>query len=369
MYSLHFDNETFDEIPSGAGFQFWEKTRFYFRVVGCCNGLVCLSDDLFGFSNTVILWNPSIRRAFTLPVPRFDSHERYMLALGFGVDPVTNDHKVVRMNYLKAVAVFGVEYIVPPVVEVFSLSSGNWRSIKTTSPYNVPERFWSQALINGVVHWVAYHVYESGTFRNLVMSFDMGSEEFGELNLPESLVKLPTEVMSAAIFGGSLTILQYDALRYTRSCSVWVMKEYGIAESWSHQFHVDLGEGFGLALGLRRNGEILLATSRGELVSYNYWTRKRFNIGKRGTKDSFHVDSYTESLILLTEGYPVLEKGARKVGYASSLSEKIEGWRQSGIEGWMWSGIEGWMPSVTVPFLAALILFCWPAVFCMQLKK
>ncbi|KAH7860399.1 hypothetical protein Vadar_013011 [Vaccinium darrowii] len=214
---------------------------FYFRVVGCCNGLVCLSDDIFGHTSTIILWNPSIRRFPTLPVPRiaFRSDGSNMYGLGFGVNPNTNDHKVVRMNYLKC----GDEYIVPPEVEVFSLRSGNWKGIRTSSPYCIPEYVWSQALIKGVVHWVAYHLTkENGvrTFRSLVMSFDMGSEEFGELNLPKSLANESPLVMSAAIFGGLLTILQYDSLLSTTTCSVWVMKQYGIVESWSKQFSIDL---------------------------------------------------------------------------------------------------------------------------------
>lgn len=364
-YSLHFDNETFTENhAAGIESQFWDKTRFYFRVVGSCNGLVCLSDDLFGYTDTVILWNPSIRQAFTLPVPRFtfDPLHRHMFALGFGVDPNTNNHKVVRMNYLQG----RDRYMVPLEVEVFSLCSGSWRGIETTSPYCVPERFWSQGLINGVVHWVAYHLTKKSGFvaiRSLVMSFNMGGEEFGELNLPGILVNECPEEMSTAVFGGSLTIVWLDG--YGCRCSVWVMKEYGVAESWSNQFNIG---GLGLALGLRRNGEILLATTRGELVSHNYGTRRRWNNGKCGTKDSFHVDSYTESLILLTEVNNARERGARMLRSASCSSEEDLGWKDDAMDTAVEKN-EGWMQPGTVQFLIALILLCWPAVFSTQSGK
>ncbi|KAI8008747.1 F-box/kelch-repeat protein [Camellia lanceoleosa] len=58
-YSLHFDNKTFNRY---AQFISPFKTHFYFRVVGTCNGLVCLSDDRFGDKHNIILWNPMIRK-------------------------------------------------------------------------------------------------------------------------------------------------------------------------------------------------------------------------------------------------------------------------------------------------------------------
>ncbi|KAL7243929.1 hypothetical protein ACSBR1_016196 [Camellia fascicularis] len=47
-------------------------------------------------------------------------------------------------------------------------------------------------------------------------------------------------------------------------CWIWVMKEYGVVASWVKQFRIDLRE----PIGLRKNGEVLLAESEGYLVSY-----------------------------------------------------------------------------------------------------
>ncbi|GFS45526.1 hypothetical protein Acr_00g0096570 [Actinidia rufa] len=245
---------------------------------------------------SIILWNPMIRRSLTLPLPccTLDSYGPSMFALGFGVDPKTKDHKVVRLAYVQ-----GDEgYEVPPVVEVFSLHLGSWRGIHSAVSYNITEYFWSQALINGVVHWVAYHLSKKNgarTFRSLIMSFDLGSEEFGELKLPESLAGASPINMSAAVFGGSLTILQYDSRIWASSCSIWVMKEYGIVESWSNQFNINLGGGV--------------------------W----------GTKDSFYAGSYTESLILLTEGNKGLGREASMVSSASSSADEESGREDEGV--------------------------------------
>ncbi|XP_057505528.1 F-box/kelch-repeat protein At3g23880-like [Actinidia eriantha] len=353
IYSLHSDNETFDENNEGIEFPFAKQTKFYWRVVGSCNGLLCLSDDLFYYMDSIILWNPMIRRSLTLPVPCFtlDSYGPSMFALGFGVDPKTKDHKVVRLAYAQGDDGFEV----PPVVEIFSLHLGSWRGIHSAVSYNITEHFWSQALINGVVHWVAYHLSKKNgarTFRSLIMSFDLGSEEFGELKLPESLVGASPINMSAAVFGGSLTILQYDSQIWASSCSIWVMKEYGIVESWSNQFNIDLGGG--VVLGVRGNGELLLSTSSGDLVSYNCGAEACLSIGKCGTKDSFYAGSYTESLILLTEGNKGLGREASMVSSASSSADEESGGEDEG-ENFVVESNELWVKLVIIQCTNALL--------------
>ncbi|KAL7185293.1 hypothetical protein ACSBR2_027260 [Camellia fascicularis] len=53
-FSLHFNNQTFPKFlnlkcPSSTHF------KYYFTIVGSCNGLLCLIDDCFGYTNTIIL--------------------------------------------------------------------------------------------------------------------------------------------------------------------------------------------------------------------------------------------------------------------------------------------------------------------------
>ena len=88
QYVLHFDDNQ----------DFNEHTRFDcypFRVVGTCNGLIFLADDLYG--HCYIIYNPCVRKFVELPKPSisFSSHGGYN-ASGFGFDSKTNDYKVVR---------------------------------------------------------------------------------------------------------------------------------------------------------------------------------------------------------------------------------------------------------------------------------
>ncbi|KAK9285130.1 hypothetical protein L1049_024315 [Liquidambar formosana] len=294
-YSLRRDNET---LRRYARLEFpFESQNPFFRIVGSCNGLLCLSDDFGFYTYTIILYNPSIRKSVTLPGPRvtFKTHGPYKFALGFGFDAKHNDHKVVRIANIQGPV--GLEYIVPPIVQLYSVASGSWREIDSSAaPYEIIDRYWSQAFVNGAIHWLA----SDRQYDNLILSFDMGTEVFGTMKLPPCLVRSFVMDMSIKAFGESLLVVEYDgALFFRESCSIWVMKEYGVAESWSKRCTVSLRGGLGTAVALRKKGEILMSTDDGELVSYHPETQQTKDLGIHGTKDSFYVDNYMETLVLL----------------------------------------------------------------------
>ncbi|KAI5661939.1 hypothetical protein M9H77_21262 [Catharanthus roseus] len=308
IYSLHQNNETFDveEEEIKISFPFRGLARFYFRIVGYCNGLLCLSDDLFGYSNLLMLWNPVIRRKLILPLPRaiFDNLGPYMFMLGFGYDAKNNDFKVVRVAYVQG----DYEYNVPPIVEIFCLSTGNWKEISTNLPHNlVIEQFWAQAFVQGKVHWVAYKrsVGRISERENLIMAFDIAHEVFEDILLPKPLINESPINISAGVYEEKLAVFQYDKRFKTKICSIWVMEEYGVRKSWKKLFNIDV-DGLGIIFGFKKECDIMLTLSNGEIVSYDPRTKETRNVGISGTKYSAFADAYTESLALLVEGEPVL---------------------------------------------------------------
>lgn len=324
--------------------------RFYFRIVGSCNGLLCLSDDLFGYTNTVILWNPAIKRKLTLPIPSFmlEQVSMNMVVLGFGFDCKNDDYKVVRIGYFQGDNV-------THKVDVYTVKGRAWRGIGGPPPrYRIVEYYWSQAFVNGVVHWVAYHWSEGlGSKLNcLIMSFDMRDEVFNEMLLPEELVhKSPMNMFTAKI-GESLALFQCDRLRWSECCSIWVMKEYGVVESWSKLFTADVDGCFipvGIPLGVRNNLEILVAAARsGELISYDPRIRQGMNLGIIGTRYSFYVDMYAESLALFLEGEKV--SAWLELSSESDSSEEEEDDDNDGVE-----KTEFWIHSTMIQYLTALL--------------
>ncbi|KAM7503276.1 hypothetical protein LguiB_002180 [Lonicera macranthoides] len=343
VYSVHFDNRSFD-LDYAVEIDFPFNNKRYYEIVGSCNGLICLSDDVRGYTNTIILWNPAIRRKLTLPLPQgvLKNLGSYMFVLGFGFDCEADDYKILRLSYRKC----GDMVIVPPLVEVYTVKTGAWRSISAPAPqfiiagyygrqasvngfytvyrrqayvngvftvytgigrgisaptplFNISGYYGRQAYVNGAAHWVAYPPNYRCT-RSLILSFDMCNEIFREIMLPRCLVGESAWYMEVVVIQDSLAVVEYDKSLNMRS--VWVMKEYGVVESWTKLYNIDTEVGLGIMLGVRRNGEVLLTTRNEELVDYNMQTGESMNLITNGIKNNFFVDTYKESFALLFEG-------------------------------------------------------------------
>ncbi|XP_076928470.1 putative F-box protein At1g47790 [Bidens hawaiensis] len=143
------------------------KLASYTLMLDCSHGLVCYMDQK---TQILVIWNPSIRKSIGIMLP-YEYH-----AIGFGVCPKTSDLKIVKMtcdsdNWL---------------AEVFTLSSRAWRSVSWNLPYKSLEFTDSQVVIDGVIHWQAYDI---ATRNCRIISFDLTSEEFGEVDLPDALAR------------------------------------------------------------------------------------------------------------------------------------------------------------------------------------
>ncbi|XP_012076214.1 F-box protein At3g07870 [Jatropha curcas] len=280
----------------------------YFDIIGSCNGLICLSDTYRINTHTIILWNPSIGKSITLPLPCISFDLIYMFVLGFGFDEKRNKYKVVRIVYY--IKDNGSKIDITPQVEVYELGMVAWRSIRVkAAPKYVISELSLQIFLKDFVHWIGYNPNEADSnFRDLsIVLFDMSNEVFEELKLPDSVSGL--SVLDLSIFASSnelLSLVQYDRHRHSQwiqygSCSIWVMKEYGKVESWTKQITIDLQGGVGKALGLIGNDVemLLVACSNGELGSYDIQNQKISYLEIKGIVNSFYLDTYIETLILL----------------------------------------------------------------------
>ncbi|XP_059661227.1 F-box protein At3g07870-like isoform X2 [Cornus florida] len=290
-FLIRCDDETFDEcMRLDNSYKIWPLHDDHI-IVGSCNGLICLYDDFSSYSGVHILWNPAIRKSFILPLPP-SGFSTQVFVLGFGFNSWTNDFKVVRIVYT---------FTVPPQVEVYELSTGLWRVSSAVVPLNGNEISGcsSHVFVKGACHWVAF---EKGREQNrhLIISFDMGSEVFREMMPPASVANGPDLNMSISLFGELLSLFHYDGASSGESkrCCIWVMKEYGVMESWTKLFTVDLGGEIDEVLGFRKTGEVLVAKDQW-VVSYDPESKQEVNLRIRWSPHSFHLDTYMESLVLL----------------------------------------------------------------------
>uniref|UniRef100_A0A7N0T5W6 F-box domain-containing protein n=1 Tax=Kalanchoe fedtschenkoi TaxID=63787 RepID=A0A7N0T5W6_KALFE len=103
----------------------WRRLNIV-RLVGSCNGLVCLFVN--DFKESMILWNPRINKIVHVPKPNRGCTYGGKVFLGFGFHPAESDYKVVRVVYRKTDGALPQPHFPPPPdIEVYSLNSGAWR--------------------------------------------------------------------------------------------------------------------------------------------------------------------------------------------------------------------------------------------------
>ncbi|PQP97715.1 F-box/kelch-repeat protein [Prunus yedoensis var. nudiflora] len=325
VYSLHYDNQAFDEY-SKIEFPIAPKQELYdrhLRMVGTCNGLICLADDIFRYGYNIFIWNPAIRKLVTLPRPgvSFMVHGGYNAAIGFGFDANTNDYKVVRLVNLLDTSADSTT-----LAEVYSIASSSWTSLDFVSPSCILRVRESQAFVNGTLHWPVLRRTDYGN-EYFILTFDVSSKLFREMPVPKSLIcdfRLGLK-LSVSGDGKSIALFSMDSKCEDRFLDIWVMKEYGIKESWTKL--ITLGpQGperlLPRALCFRKSGEVLLMLcgareafsdydytfdndhikSKHELVSLDLVNKTVKNLGVPGEGYQYcSVDSFKEVLVLLDQ--------------------------------------------------------------------
>ncbi|KAI3435465.1 uncharacterized protein J3R85_006074 [Psidium guajava] len=257
--------------------------RNRYAFVGSYNGLICV-EEMYSKHKAAYLWNIFTRKHKA--VQRSDPEHQFFymgtshIVLGFGFDARSNDYKIVRILYLsdsKYRFVSGIK----PRVEIYSLGADSWRSLECEVPAFCGYR--PAVFLNGNLHWSAFEfddLRDEGGHR-LIVSFDIAGEVFDEMALPEEIFHdyLDGSFASVAALNDLLAVVGVVHPEPQSICSVWVMREYGMPESWTKLYTF---EGCGLVItavdGFTRNGELLLEIEDVERLSWNPITGQYTNL-------------------------------------------------------------------------------------------
>ncbi|KAH7859259.1 hypothetical protein Vadar_033760 [Vaccinium darrowii] len=232
------------------------------RILGSFNGVILLR-----IRHELCLWNPSIRTYRKFSQPKCPNGAR---TYGLCYDYVSDDFKVVRAVMPSS--------NVPCDVHVFTCKLGSWKKIGDLG-YEICGRG-PGMVVNGMPHWILRRGGSTDGTKNLVIvCFDATKEEFKEVPLPANS-KRESRLwnMKLGIFGGWLCVVsKYLDLR----TNVWVMKEYGVNESWTKLSVMSLPKGSGVSdvallifvilmpLCYAKDGEVVAVLNSFELVIYN----------------------------------------------------------------------------------------------------
>ncbi|KAF3951435.1 hypothetical protein CMV_022904 [Castanea mollissima] len=315
VYTLYWEEDFNEHTRFDSPFPA-QSGSVILRVVGTCNGLVCLARDLLSYDSSYILWNPCVRK-FTRtskPIVSYCTHGGFEETTGFGFDSKTNDYKVVRVvRLLDREDEDGSSL----KVEVYSLATDEWRMVTTGLPSGCVVRGREPlAFVNGALHWIAFRRTTTNNFQSFVMVFDLGDEVIREIALPEFLNGFDGDQywvrMSISVYKNSLALFHQQD--FSSPClNIWVMKEYVDESSWAKIVTMVDDQGFRefvpRALGFRRSGEVIIEMHDGELISLHFESHKYKVLGITGYGYIFDhsingngytfFDSYVESLVLL----------------------------------------------------------------------
>lgn len=175
-------------------------------------------------------------------------------------------------------------------------------------------------VVNRAFHWMVRTITGKGkeNSRNIIVVFDMGAEEFAEFTVPKSLEGEEQLNMSIAVVDGLLALVPCNLYAQEECYSVWVMREYGVAEYWTKLLDIDVGggegnidvdidfheeeeeeEGLGRVVGFTKNG--IVFTKDEDLLFFEPSSRRTLNPHIHSEPESFYMTAYVESLVLLNK--------------------------------------------------------------------
>ncbi|KAF9613686.1 hypothetical protein IFM89_010128 [Coptis chinensis] len=264
---------------------FWNELL----VLGSCSGLVCLtSTDRYcllircGRLNIHIV-NPITEEHFQLPnsvIPESCGTITKRL-YGFGFDVCKKEYKVVILLFY----VPRKSKTIMSEMEMFSVGCNAWRrttGIVPTILRNTSEES-SHVFLNGSLHWVSVNSKSSGV-APLIVSLDLGREEFGVIQTPKSVVVNLDKYIHGCYPLGMLQKCLSLVDSSLDFIDIWVMKNDNGMKNWIKLFSIQRRLGPFLAyhsplvpIKYQKNSEILLRY-KDKLVTYNADSNTSFSV-------------------------------------------------------------------------------------------
>ncbi|OMO98371.1 hypothetical protein COLO4_13964 [Corchorus olitorius] len=302
----------------------------YFSLVNSCNGLVCLSGgEDEEEEESIYVCNPVLGEYITIQLPEESSWRCYG-SFGLGFSSRSNEFKVLRTFRDEN---FGLLRNRTHTVkaEIYTLGTGSWRSIENV-PDDIDISFLGfNSFLHGTLHWATIKGYPK--FCCKIICFNFEEELFGEIPVPPQFepdfgsgdahhqLKLGVYdgCLSACCFRGD-GAWEFD---------IWVMKEYGVKESWVTQFRIDAYEAYCetdfyieednitgcYPLIFLKNGEIMFSFNNQFVVSYNLERETLRDTGLFHTTGEFDAVGYTPCFVSLED----VVKGEQITRYSTML--------------------------------------------------
>ncbi|OMO91226.1 hypothetical protein COLO4_18536 [Corchorus olitorius] len=262
-----------------------------------CRGLLLLSvkRDLKKYYYELLLWNPSTRECKEVRNPLFirEYHYNRISASALGYDFTLKTHKIVAICKHSRHS----HHIL-----VYNVKTNSWTQVEVDEDHeHYAEYLKHKTIFNGAPHWLIRYGNYGDRDGLEIEYFDFAMNEF-------KVVPQPGDYGCDSIWhpelldmGGCPCIGYYLSGRF----QVWVMKEYGVKESWSNCMEFLIPGVYPICLA-KNYANVSLVTENGKEEKYAIYNGKERGIelkfltgsGLRGKKACTFVES---SISLKTE--------------------------------------------------------------------
>ncbi|KAI3687515.1 hypothetical protein L1987_81212 [Smallanthus sonchifolius] len=160
--------------------------------------------------------------------------------------------------------------------EIYVGGSDSWESLGNL-PFS-PLTLNNSCHLEKAIHWIC----TDESVPSVIVFFNFGTHEFEEIPGPAHVKKIhvaPHSTATLVVLGNCLSI--FDSFSSETKLNVWVMKEYGVKESWSREFVIDTTawgvNGFHrwfTPVMCRNNGEVVMVCVRGYILYYDLLKKK-----------------------------------------------------------------------------------------------
>ncbi|KMT17809.1 hypothetical protein BVRB_2g033480 [Beta vulgaris subsp. vulgaris] len=301
MYSIQLNNKNahhvFDKITTPATkLCFYDHHNFasttFARNMASCDGLILVRDE----EDKLVLVNPTTREVKELPCSPYALDPGASFTMyGLGYDSVSDDYKVVTISYYDTDNEHEPD-CTEMFVNVYSVRHGSWKCADS-SPYDhAVGHLAAGVCVDGFIYWLASR---NSDYSSVIAAFDLGEEKFREMP-PPSLVDREKFVFNHLVaLGGCLCMFSSSG---TCETDFWVMKQYGVAESWTKITIINPEESELRPMCLLGKEQVVLVkdeeTVDEKLVMYNLEEGSFKDIAVHGVSDQFCVGgSFIESLV------------------------------------------------------------------------
>ncbi|GJR89297.1 retrovirus-related pol polyprotein from transposon TNT 1-94 [Tanacetum coccineum] len=326
-YVSFADDDTFPNHKSSLTIPQPVSQLGYISTLTSVNGLLCFFGSLQDVSDEkiAVLWNPSVGKTVSITISNSLLIPDGLTFIGFGVCPNTSDPKLVRINTIGFPTVLNWE------VEVFTLSAHVWKTVSNIPPtFRTCHLTFNHVFVEGFIYWRAYDNIElaPGILSNMIISFDLKSDEFGVVYLPGRLVHTNGLVLSKVYESLGLFEYYYNDGE-TRFCDVWIMKE-GVTKSFTKMLSIKATHSWVRyrVLELRKNGEVIIEniddTNSSILQVYEPSSGRISGVGINGSFGSLKVNSYMKRYSYLMSQILSFIEDDDKVHQYGDVSPKVD---------------------------------------------